>query len=330
MAINIGRREFITLLGSAAAWPPTGQAQQSMMPVIGLISAASSDADKFRVEALRRGLNEVGFIEGQNFVIEYRWVDGQYDKFPAVLTDLIDRQVSVIVSLGGTPGALAAKAATKTIPIVFQVGTDPVAVGLVNSLGRPGGNITGVSQLLSATVAKQLELLHAAVPSATVIAAILNPENPISSEAERDLHAGASLLGLQLHPLRASTESQLDANFPKLLDLHVRALVIGPDLYFLTRREQLIALAARHSLPAIYPWREAAISGGLMSYGSSQTDTYRQVGVYAGRILKGDKPADLPVQQSTKVELILNMKTAKALGLTFPITLLGRADEVIE
>jgi ABC-type uncharacterized transport system substrate-binding protein len=326
----VKRRDFIALISGAMAWPLAARAPQPAMPVIGLLSAASPDADKFRIEALRRGLNEVGLMEGQNFAFEYRWVGGQYDRFPALLTDLVRRQVSVIVSLGGTPGALAAKAATKTIPIVFQVGIDPVAVGLVDSLNRPGGNITGVSQLLTATVPKQLQLLHEVVPSASAIAVLLNPTNPLYSEAVRDLQAAARTLGLQLHFLHGSTQADLDTVFGALPDLGVRALVIGPDLYFLSRRDQLIALAARQSLPAIYPWREGAISGGLMSYGSSQTDTYRQVGIYAGRILKGDKPADLPVQQSTKIELILNLKTAKTLGIDFPFTVLGRADEVIE
>jgi putative tryptophan/tyrosine transport system substrate-binding protein len=325
------RREFMTLLGgAAAAWPLAARAQQPGMPVIGLISAASPDADKFRIDALRRGLNDVGLTEGQSFVFEYLWVGGQYDRFPTLLADLVRRRVNVIVSLGGTPGALAAKAATKTIPIVFQVGIDPVAAGLVDSLSRPGGNVTGVSQLLTATAPKQLQLLHEVVPSASSIAVLLNPTNAIYSDLLRDLQSAARTLGPQLHFVHASTQAELDTVFGTLADLRVQALLIGPDLYFLSTRDQLIALAARQSLPAIYPWREGAISGGLMSYGSSQTDTYRQVGIYAGRILKGDKPADLPVQQSTKIELILNLKTARALGIDFPLAVLGRADEVIE
>jgi putative tryptophan/tyrosine transport system substrate-binding protein len=328
--VDLKRRQFITLLGgAAAAWPLAARAQQAM-PVIGLISAASPDADKFRIDALRRGLNYVGLTEGQSFVFEYVWVGGQYDRFPALLADLVRRRVNVVVSLGGTPGALAAKAATKTIPIVFQVGIDPVAAGLVDSLSRPGGNVTGVSQLLTATAPKQLQLLHEVVPSASSIAVLLNPTNAIYSDLLRDLQSAARTLGPQLHFVHASTQAELDTVFGTLADLRVQALLIGPDLYFLSTRDQLIALAARQSLPAIYPWREGAISGGLMSYGSSQTDTYRQVGIYAGRILKGDKPADLPVQQSTKIELILNLKTARALGIDFPLAVLGRADEVIE
>jgi putative tryptophan/tyrosine transport system substrate-binding protein len=327
----VKRRELIKLLGGAAAsWPLAARAQQSKMSVVGLISAGSPHADRFRIEALRQGLSDTGFVEGQNFALDYRWVDGQYDRFPGLLAELVARPVAVIVSLGGTPGALAAKAATKTIPIVFQAGIDPVAAGLVASLARPGGNITGVSQLLTATLPKQLELLHQAVPAANVLGVLLNPTNALYSEAVRDVHAAARTLGLKLHTLHASTQADLDPVFASLADLGVKALVIGPDLYFLGRRDQLVALAVQHALPAIYPWREGAFAGGLMSYGSSQTDTYRQVGIYTGRILKGDTPAGLPVQQSTKVELILNLKTAKALGLTFPLTLLGRADEVIE
>jgi putative ABC transport system substrate-binding protein len=263
--------------------------------------------------------------------IEYRWAEGHNDRFPALVADLVRREVTVVVSLGGTPGALAAKAATTTIPIIFQAGVDPVAAGLVTSLSRPGGNLTGISQLLTATVAKQMEVLHELVPKASVIALLVNPTNSIFSEALlRDLMAAARTLGLQLHVLQASSERDFDTAYATLLDLRAGALVIGPDLFFLSQRDQLVALAARHSVPAIYPWREGAIAGGLISYGSSQAETYRQVGIYTGRILKGEKPADLPVQQSTKIELIINIKTAKALGLSIPITLIGRADEVIE
>ena len=237
----------------------------------------------------------------------------------------------MIVSLGGTPGALAAKAATTTIPIVFQMGVDPVEVGLVASLNRPEGNVTGVSQLLTATVPKQLQLMHEVVPTAGNIAFLLNQTNPLYSDVFlKDLEAAAGTLGSKLNLLHASTEIDFDPAFATLLRLRAGSLVVGPDLFFLSRRDQLVALAARHSVPAIYPWREAAMAGGLMSYASSQADTYRQVGIYTARILKGDKPADLPVQQSTKVELVLNLKTAKALGITFPLSLLGRADEVIE
>jgi putative ABC transport system substrate-binding protein len=325
------RREFITLLGGAAvAWPLAARAQQLAMPVIGLIGTASRESEA-RLIPFRQGLKEAGYVEGQNVAIEYRWAEGHNDRFPALVADLVRREVTVVVSLGGTPGALAAKAATTTIPIIFQAGVDPVAAGLVTSLSRPGGNLTGISQLLTATVAKQMEVLHELVPKASVIALLVNPTNSIFSEALlRDLMAAARTLGLQLHVLQASSERDFDTAYATLLDLRAGALVIGPDLFFLSQRDQLVALAARHSVPAIYPWREGAIAGGLISYGSSQAETYRQVGIYTGRILKGEKPADLPVQQSTKIELIINIKTAKALGLSIPITLIGRADEVIE
>ena len=325
------RRDFITLLGgAAAAWPLAARAQQPAMPVIGLIGTASRESEA-RLIPFRQGLKEAGYVEGQNVAIEYRWAEGHNDRYPALVADLVRREVTVVVSLGGTPGALAAKAATTTIPIIFQAGVDPVAAGLVTSLSRPGGNLTGISQLLTATVAKQMEVLHELVPKASVIALLVNPTNSIFSEALlRDLMAAARTLGLQLHVLQASSERDFDTAYATLLDLRAGALVIGPDLFFLSQRDQLIALAARHSVPAIYPWREGAIAGGLISYGSSQAETYRQVGIYTGRILKGEKPADLPVQQSTKIELIINIKTAKALGLSIPITLIGRADEVIE
>ena len=325
------RRDFITLLGgAAAAWPLAARAQQPAMPVIGLIGTASRESEA-RLIPFRQGLKEAGYVEGQNVAIEYRWAEGHNDRFPALVADLVRREVTVVVSLGGTPGALAAKAATTTIPIIFQAGVDPVAAGLVTSLSRPGGNLTGISQLLTATVAKQMEVLHELVPKASVIALLVNPTNSIFSEALlRDLTAAARTLGLQLHVLQASSERDFDTAYATLLDLRAGALVIGPDLFFLSQRDQLVALAARHSVPAIYPWREGAIAGGLISYGSSQAETYRQVGIYTGRILKGEKPADLPVQQSTKIELIINIKTAKALGLSIPITLIGRADEVIE
>jgi len=324
------RRDFITLLGGAATWPIASKAQQPAMPVIGLIGTASGESEA-RLIPFRQGLKEAGYVEGQNVAIEYRWAEGHNDRFPALVADLVRREVTVVVSLGGTPGALGAKAATTTIPIIFQAGVDPVAAGLVTSLSRPGGNLTGISQLLTATVAKQMEVLHELVPKASVIALLVNPTNSIFSEALlRDLMAAARTLGLQLHVLQASSERDFDTAYATLLDLRAGALVIGPDLFFLSQRDQLIAQAARHSVPAIYPWREGAIAGGLISYGSSQAETYRQVGIYTGRILKGEKPADLPVQQSTKIELIINIKTAKALGLSIPITLIGRADEVIE
>jgi putative ABC transport system substrate-binding protein len=323
------RRDFITLLGGAAAWPLAARAQQSAMPVIGLLGTTSREADA-RLAPFRQALGQAGYVEKQNVAIEYRWAENEYDRFPALAADLVQRQVTVIVSLGGTPGALAAKAATSTIPIVFQAGVDPVEAGIVASLSRPGGNITGVSQLLTATVPKQLQLMHEVAPAKNA-AFLLNQTNPLySTSFLEDLEAAASTLGVKLHLLHASTESDFDPAFQMLERLEAGALVVGPDLFFLSRRDRLVALAARHSVPTIYPWREAAIVGGLMSYASSQADTYRQVAIYTARVLKGDKPADLPVQQSIKVELVLNLKTAKALGITFPLPLLGRADEVIE
>jgi len=324
------RREFITLLGgAAAAWPIGAGAQKPVMPVIGLLGTTSREADA-RLAPFRQTLQQAGYVEKQNVAIEYRWAENEYDRFPALAADLVQRQVTVIVSLGGTPGALAAKAATNTIPIVFQAGVDPVEAGIVASLNRPGGNITGVSQLLTATVPKQLQLMHEVTPAKNV-AFLLNETNPLYSNSFlQDLEAAASRLGAKLHLLHASTENDFNPAFERLERLEAGALVVGPDLFFLSRRDRLVALAARHSVPAIYPWREAAVAGGLMSYASSQADTYRQVAVYTARVLKGDKPADLPVQQSIKVELILNLKTAKALGITFPLPLLGRADEVIE
>jgi putative tryptophan/tyrosine transport system substrate-binding protein len=323
------RREFMTLFGGATlAWPRMACAQQ--MPVIGLLGTTSREAET-RLIPFRQALKEAGYVEGQNVAIEYRWAEEQYDRFPALATDLVRRQVTMIVSLGGTPGALAAKAATSTIPIVFQAGVDPVDAGIVASLNRPGGNITGVSQLLTATVPKQVQMMHEAVPTASTIGFLLNETNPLYSEAFlKDLEAAASTLGSTLHGVHASTETDFDLAFATLLRIGAGALVVGPDLFFLSRRERIVALAAHHLIPVIYPWREGATAGGLMSYASSQADTYRQVGIYAARILKGDKPADLPVQQSVKIELILNLKTARALGITFPLSLLGRADEVIE
>ena len=323
------RRDFITLLGGAAAWPVGANAQKPAMPVIGLLGTTSREADA-RLAPFRQALQQAGYVEKHNVAIEYRWAENEYDRFPTLAADLVQRQVTVIVSLGGTPGALAAKAATSTIPIVFQAGVDPVEAGIVASLNRPGGNITGVSQLLTATVPKQLQLMHEVAPAKNV-AFLLNQTNPLYSNSFlKELEAAASTLGAKLHLLHASTENDFDPAFEMLERLEAGALVVGPDLFFLSRRDLLVALAARHSVPAIYPWREAAMVGGLMSYASSQADTYRQVAIYTARVLKGDKPADLPVQQSIKVELVLNLKTAKTLGITFPLPLLGRADEVFE
>jgi putative ABC transport system substrate-binding protein len=324
----VKRREVITLLGSAAAsWPLVARAQQPAMPVIGFLNSASPDPYAYLVRAFRQGLSETGYGEGSNVVIEYRWAEGQYDRLPALADDLVRRQVSVIAATS-TPAALTAKAATTTVPIVFSTGSDPVKLGLVGSLSLPGGNVTGVTQLNVEVGPKRLELARELLPAATVVALLVNPTNPIAETL--DLRAAARTLGLQLHVLRASTEGEIDDAFVILVRLRAGALVIGSDVFFNTRSEQLAALAVRHAVPAIFHLREFVAAGGLMSYGGSLRDSYRGAGGYTGRILKGDKPADLPVQQSTKVELIINLKTANALGLTIPLPLLARADEVIE
>jgi len=326
------RREFITLVGGAAmSWPRRGWGQQPDMPVVGLLSMESDDRSADRIRAFRRGLSEAGYVEGSNVLIEYRWAEGKNDRLPALAGDLVNRQVTVITALGTTLGALAAKAATTKIPIVFATGTDPVAAGLVASLKRPGGNATGVTTLSAETEAKRLELLHELLPTATIMALLVNPTNPPLAEPTTEaLQGAARKLALQLHVLRASTEREFDPAFASLIELRASALVIGGDQFFNSRLEQLAALALRHRIPAIYGFREFAAAGGLMSYGDVLVDLWRMAGAYTGRILKGAKPADLPVQQSTKVEFVINLKTAKTLGLTFPITLLGRADEVIE
>ena len=323
------RREFITLLGSAGAWPLRARAQQPAMPVIGVLVSRGAGDDPHLLTAFRQGLNDVGYVEGQNATTEYRFAEGQYDRLPALAADLVRRQVSVIAALG-TPAAPAAKAATTSIPIVFTVGVDPVEVGLVAALSRPGGNLTGVTGLGVELGPKRLELLHELIPRATVIAALLNPSTTAAETQSRDLQASARTLGLDLHVLNAGGERDFDAVFANLMQLRAGGLVISNDPFFISRSEQLAALALRHAVPTIYQFRAFAAAGGLMSYGSNLTDLYRLAGVYTGRVLKGEKPADLPVQQSTKVELIINLKTARALGLTVPISLLGRADEVIE
>jgi putative ABC transport system substrate-binding protein len=326
------RREFIALLGgAAAAWPRAARAQQGAMPVIGFLSTAPPRLYEHRLRPFREGLKEAGYVEGQNVEIDYRWVEAQTNQLPALAAELIQRRVAVIVAAGGTPSAVAAKAATTTIPIVFGVAVDPVEVGLVASLNRPGGNVTGVTNLNVEVGPKRLEVLHELLPSVSDIAVLVNPASPAIAESfVRGMQAAARTLGLKLHVLHASTERDFDTAFATLVRLRAGALVISPEILYNARIEQLAALTVRHAVPAIYQYRQFVAAGGLLSYGSDEREYYRQVGVYVGRILKGEKPGDLPVQQATKVELIINLKTAKALGLTVPTALLVRADEVIE
>jgi putative tryptophan/tyrosine transport system substrate-binding protein len=328
---DMRRREFITLFGGAAAtWPLTARAQQPAMPVIGYLGPESPAVFASRVRAFRQGLGETGYAEGRNVAIEFRWAEGQHNRLSALAADLIGRQVAVIVAPGGAPGALAAKSATTTIPIVFEMGADPIAIGLVGNLNRPGGNLTGVSSLNVQVTPKRLEILHEAVPTAAEVAVLVNPTSPTADSQLRNLQAAARALGLQLHVLHASAERDFDTVFATLLQLRAGGLVVSSDGFFATHSEQLAALTIRHAVPAIHQSRDFTIAGGLMSYAGSFAESHRQAGVYTGRILKGERPADLPVQQVTKVELFINLKTAKALGITFPLTLLGRADEVIE
>jgi len=324
------RREFVTLLSGAAAWPLTARAQQSPMPVIGYLSAGTPEMMRDYVAAFHRSLGDQGFTEGRNVGIEYRWTEGQNDRLPALAADLVRRQVTVIVAVT-TPGSLAAKAATETIPIVFFVGTDPVEVGLVASLARPGGNITGVTNLNVELFKKCFELMHSLVPPATTIAVLLNPANVPQTATERaTVQDAARALGAHVVILNASSPSEIESTFENLVGQQVGALVVSGETFFLTQRHRLVELAAHHALPTIYAYREFPIAGGLMSYGEDFTEPYRLLGIYAGRILKGEKPTDLPVQQATKVELVINLKTAKSLGLNLPLPLLGRADLVIE
>ena len=322
------RRHFITLIGGAAAvWPRAARGQQAAMPVIGFLHGASFEGYKPMVTSFRQGLKEAGYVDGYNVAIEFRWAEGHYDQLPAMAADLVRRQVAVIVT-GGTPAAFAAKEATSTIPTVISVGVDPVQLGLVGSLNRPGGNVTGTAVLT--VEPKKLEMLHELLPTAAAIVLLVNPTNPNVESETRVVQDAARLLGLHLHVLHASTESQIDAAFGAVVELRASALIVGVEPFLNDSRAQIVALAARYAVPAVYGVRDFVTAGGLMSYGTDLVDIYRQSGIYAGKILKGARPADLPIQQVTKVALVINLKTAKTLGLTFPTTLLGRADEVIE
>jgi putative tryptophan/tyrosine transport system substrate-binding protein len=325
------RRDFITLLGGAtAAWPLAARAQQPAMPMIGYLGSGSADLDGARVRAFREGLGETNYVEGRNVATEFRWAAGQSDRFPALAAELVREHVTVTIAGGGTRSALALKAATATIPIVFQVAVDPVEAGLVASLNRPGGNLTGVVSLNLEVEPKRLELLRDLVPTANTIALLVNPTSPYAVPLSKEVEAAARTLGLRLHVLHANTERDFDTVFATMVQLRVAAAVIGNDSFFLNRLDQLAAVSVRHAVPTIASYREFAAAGGLISYGTDVTDSFRQVGIYAGRILKGEKPGDLPVHQATKLELILNLKTAKALGIEMPTSILLRADEVIE
>ena len=325
----IRRREFITLLGGVAAWPVAAQAQQAATPVVGFVNAGSSDAPL--AAAFRKGLNEAGFVEGQNVTVEYHWLEGQFDRLPALMADLVRRRVTVIAAPAGNLAALAAKAATTTTPIVFGVAEDPVKLGLVASLARPGANLTGINFFTAELAAKRLSLLHELVPKAVRIAVLINPANvPAAESALRDLPDAARTMGLQIQILNASSRSEIEAAFATLVRDRADALYVAPDVFFTSRRVQLATLAASYRIPATYPSRQAVEAGGLMAYDSDRVGMYRQVGAYTSQILKGANPADLPVVQSTKFELVINLNTARALGLEIPPSLLARADEVIE
>jgi putative ABC transport system substrate-binding protein len=323
------RRDFIAGLGSSAAWPMAAWAQQPALPVIGYLDSQFADDSKIVTVPFLQGLKEAGYVEGQNVAIEYRWAENQVDRLPALATDLVRRRAAVIVA-GGTPETLAAKAATTTIPIVFATGADPVASGLVDSLNRPGANATGIAILSSELGPKRFQLLHQVIPNAAVFGVLADPAFPATQSIVADLLAAARTLSLQLIVVNARTDSDLEPAFATFSQQRVGAVLVSPGSFYISRREQLAALAARHALPAIFSWREYALAGGLMGYGGSLGYAFRQVGIYAGRVLKGEKPADLPVQQVTKLELVINLKTAKAIGLTIPETLLATADEVIQ
>jgi putative ABC transport system substrate-binding protein len=330
LGATMKRREFITLIGGAAAWPIAAGAQQPAMPVIGFLGSTSLQGYAARLRAFAQGLKEEGYIEGQSVAIEYRLAEDHDDRLPVLAAELVHRRVTVIAA-GGSPSSMAAKAATATIPIVFETASDPVTLGLVASLNRPGGNLTGVTNLNVEVGQKKLELLHELLPTATIIAVLVNPSAPaITEQFMRALQAAAPALGMQLHVLHASTDRDLDTVFADLGQLRADALVIGPYLFFNLRMEQLGALSLRHAVPAIFTYRPFVAAGGLMSYGANEAESYRLLGIYTGKILKGANPGDLPVQRATKVELIINLKTAKALGIAVPLALSGRADELIE
>jgi putative ABC transport system substrate-binding protein len=324
------RREFLTLLGSAAAWPLAVRAQQPQMPVVGFINGGSADTFADRVRAFRKGLNETGHVEGQNVTVEYHWLEGRFDHLPALMADLVRRRVAVIATPGSTAGAIAAKAATATIPIVFGVADDPVRLGLVASLARPGGNATGINFFSLEVVAKRLGLLHDLLPKAVRVAVLVNPDPSTTEATLREVQEAASTIGLQIHVLNATTIGEIDAAFATLARERPDALFVASNAFFTSRRAQFVTLTARDRIPATYANRDIVAAGGLMSYGTDFADTFRQVGVYIGRILKGAKPADLPVVQSTKIEFVLNLQTARALGIEVPSGVLSIADEVIE
>jgi putative ABC transport system substrate-binding protein len=325
------RREFIFALGGAAVWPLAARAQQPGMPLIGFLNPASLDTRRDGIAAFYQGLAAAGYVEGRNVTIEYRWAEGRNDRLPALATDLVQRRVAVMVAADGTAAAVAAKGATATIPIVFMVGADPVELGFVESVGRPGGNMTGVSALAVGTAAKRLQIVHELIPATEEIAFLRNPTNPNFSALEtRELQGAAVVVGVRLLLLNASNPPEIEEAFANIVAQRAGALLLGTDPLFISTRDQLIKLANRYLIPTIYPFREDVVAGGLMSYGSSNRDSFRLVGDYTGRILNGNQPANLPVQQTTKIEMAINLKTAQILGLTVPLPLLGRADEVIE
>jgi putative tryptophan/tyrosine transport system substrate-binding protein len=327
---RLRRRDLITLLGSAVAWPLAARAQQPTMPVVGFLGAPSAGPYARYVAAIHQGLKEAGYVEGQNVRFEYRWAEGHYDRLAALAAELVRLQVSVIVPIGGAPPTVAAKAATSTIPIAFNMLADPLELGLVASLNRPGGNLTGVAMMGVELEAKRLELLREAVPTAAVIAMLVNPSNAHAESQVREVQRAAHAMDQQIAIINASTEGELEMAFASVVKERAGALLVGSDTFFTSKPALFVLFTARHALPAIYPWRSHVDAGGLMSYGASLIDAYRQAGVYAGQILKGVKPADLPIMEPTKFELVINLQCAKAIGLTLPPTLLARADEVIE